>query len=89
MAYQQKPGDIAIFREKDKKSERGPDWRGTLLTPDGEALSVAMWIKNDGMLTGKVEVPRQRQEEQAVAAQNESRRLPESFGDDLDDSIPF
>ena len=62
MAYQQKPGDIAVFREKQKKSEKAPDWRGSLIVPDGvgpgDKLDVAFWQKTDTMLAGNVQVPR-------------------------------
>lgn len=66
MAYEQKPGDIAVFRETDKRNERGPDWRGTMVIPDGakpgDKMEVAMWEKGDRgtMLAGSVKAPRQR-----------------------------
>lgn len=65
MAYERKPGDIAIFAEKPKKSDKAPDWKGTLITPDGQTLEVSLWAKgsNGTMLAGSVQVPRQRQDE--------------------------
>lgn len=62
MAYEQKPADIAIFKEKSLKSDKAPTWRGTLITPSGEKLAIALWDKGDSgtMLAGKVEVPRER-----------------------------
>jgi hypothetical protein len=87
MAYEQKPGDLAIFREKDKRNDKAPDWKGTLITPSGEKLAVALWIKSDTMLAGKVEEPRQRADTGL-----ETRTQPQqatAFDADLNDEIPF
>ena len=87
MSYQQKPGDLAIFREKDKRNDKAPDWKGTMITPSGEKLAVALWIKSDTMLAGKVEEPRQRTD-----TGSETRPQPQqatAFDADLNDSIPF
>lgn len=67
MAYEQKPGDISIFAETDKKNERAPDWKGTMIVPEGvqpgDKLEVAVWAKGDRgtMLAGSVKPPRQQQ----------------------------
>ena len=87
MAYERKPGDIAIFKEKSTTNDRAPDWKGELLTPSGEKLSVALWLKSDTMLAGKVEVPRQREERQQEV--NPPREAPRQQMADLDDEIPF
>jgi hypothetical protein len=87
LAYEQKPGDLAIFREKDKRNDKAPDWKGTLITPSGEKLAVALWIKSDTMLAGKVEEPRQRAD-----TGSETRTQPQqatAFDADLNDEIPF
>jgi hypothetical protein len=87
LAYEQKPGDLAIFREKDKRNDKAPDWKGTLITPSGEKLAVALWIKSDTMLAGKVEEPRQRTD-----TGMETRTQPQqatAFDADLNDEIPF
>lgn len=91
MAYEQRPGDIAIFLEKSKTNDKAPDWKGTLLTPDGQKLQVALWRKSDTMLAGKVEEPRQRNDDA------NPRREPErsyasretAVAADLNDEIPF
>lgn len=62
--YQQKPGDISIFAETDKKNEKAPDWKGTMIVPEGvqpgDKLEVAVWAKGDRgtMLAGSVKPPR-------------------------------
>jgi hypothetical protein len=66
MAYEQKPGDIAVFKEKEKRNDRAPDWRGNMIVPEGakpgDKLEVAFWIKGDSgtMLAGSVKFPNQR-----------------------------
>jgi hypothetical protein len=68
MAYEQRPGDISIFAETDKKNEKAPDWKGTMIVPEGvqpgDKLEVAVWAKGDRgtMLAGSVKPPRQREE---------------------------
>lgn len=60
MGYEQRSGDIAVFRETDKKNEKAPDWKGTMIVPDdakpGDKLEVAFWAKGDKgtMLAGSV-----------------------------------
>ena len=86
--YQQKPSDIAIFKERDKRSDRAPDWKGSLVTPDGQKLNGALWFESDTMLAGKVEVPRDGDFRREEA----DRGRPDSMagsGRDLDDDIPF
>lgn len=68
MAYEQRPGDISVFAETDKKNEKAPDWKGTMIVPDdakpGDKLEVAFWAKGGRgtMLAGSVKPARQREE---------------------------
>lgn len=89
MAYEKKPGDIAIFKEKNKTNDRAPDWKGDLLTPSGEKLQIALWLKSDTMLAGKVEAPRQRDDRQHEVRPDRAPPQREGFSADLDDEIPF
>lgn len=72
MAYEQRPGDIAIFKETDKKNEKGPDWKGTMIVPDdakpGDKLEVAFWAKGDRgtMLAGSAKPGRSQSDRQQV-----------------------
>lgn len=86
MAYVQKPGDISVFKERDKRNDKAPDWKGTAVAhrdiKAGEKLEIAFWQKSDTMLAGKVSDPRQRTE------QRQERPAP-NRRDDLDDQVPF
>lgn len=94
MAYQQKPGDISVFKAKDKRSDRAPDWTGSLIVPEGvrpgDKLDVALWTKNDGFLAGSIKPAREQQRQEGVRVQNESRRPDLVPGYDFDpDDRPF
>jgi hypothetical protein len=86
--YQQKPGDIAVFKEKEKRNDRAPDWRGSLIVPPGaqpgDKLEVAFWAKGDNgtMLAGSVKFPNQRDAGPA-------RDTPPQRGASFSDDIPF
>ncbi len=87
MAYEQKEGDIAVFRVKERRSERGPDWTGKALI-NGQPMEVSLWAKSDGMLTGSIKPARQGDRQAAVKTQNASRshqgfsRVPADYDDD-------
>ena len=67
MGYQQKPGDISVFAEKEKRNDRAPDWKGSMIVPEGakpgDKLEVAFWAKSETMLAGQAKFPQQRQEQ--------------------------
>ena len=59
MAYEQKDGEISLFKNK-KKEGKQPDMRGSLKI-NGQTYWVAMWVREkegEKYLTGKVEEPR-------------------------------
>lgn len=64
--YEQKPGDIAAFKETEKRNDRAPDWKGTMIVPEGanpgDKLEVAFWAKGEKgtMIAGQVKFPNQR-----------------------------
>jgi hypothetical protein len=84
MAYEQKDGDIAVFKVKDKTNPKGPDWTGKAII-NGEEMQVSFWQKNDTMLAGQIKEkfkPNYAEAREAVA-----KTKPV---DDMDDSeIPF
>jgi len=45
MAYEQKPGDIIVFKNKDKQGNQ-PDYRGNGLDLDGKKIELSLWIKD-------------------------------------------
>lgn len=72
MAYEQRSGDIAVFKETDKKNEKGPDWKGTMIVPEGaqpgDKLEVAFWAKGDRgtMLAGSAKPSRSQGDRRQV-----------------------
>ena len=43
--YQPKPGSGSIFKNERKEKESQPDYRGEILTPEGQALEISLWVK--------------------------------------------
>lgn len=95
MAYEQRPGDLSVFAETDKKNDKAPDWRGTMIVPDdakpGDKLEVALWAKGGRgtMLAGSVKQPRQRDEAQAFRGPVSGGVAGSDRDDPFSDSIPF
>jgi hypothetical protein len=96
MAYEQRPGDLSIFAETDKRNDKAPDWRGTMIVPDdakpGDKLEVALWVKGGRgtMLAGSVKQPRQRESDDDGFRRGADRSVPGSGRDDpFSDPIPF
>lgn len=85
MAYEQRSGDIAIFRETDKKNDKAPDWKGTMVIPEGakpgDKMEVAVWAKGDKgtMLAGSVKFPNQRNAGPATEREQPSRFASPDF----------
>jgi hypothetical protein len=67
--YEARPGDLTIYKEKDKKNDKAPNWKGSALVviPDGAKpgdvvkMDVAVWAKGQygTMLGGKISPARQ------------------------------
>lgn len=47
-----KPGTGAIFKNERKENEKHPDYRGVIISPKGEEMQVALWLKA-AQTTGK------------------------------------
>ena len=45
MAYEHKPGQFSLFRTKNKKHEKTPDYTGNGKALDGSEIEVAAWLK--------------------------------------------
>lgn len=82
MAYEKKNYDIAVFKQRDKKNPKGPDWKGDALI-DGIEYEVAFWEKGDKgtMLAGQIKVARKSEK---PARKPDSQAPLEDDGD-----IPF
>lgn len=80
MAYEMREGYGNLFKETEKKSEKGPDYRGSIML-GGVVYEIAGW-KKDGtkgtFLSLKGQLPRARE------ADPVDTRRPRK-----DDSIPF
>lgn len=89
--YQDKPGDFALFIERDKKNEKGPDRTGYLIVPEdvkpGDRIRLAAWERKNDVLSGKAEKERSKQGGQQRSAPPQQRE--DYRRDDLEDSIPF
>jgi hypothetical protein len=44
MAYEQKEGDISIFKNNNKEKDSQPDYTGSALI-NGQKMRVALWVK--------------------------------------------
>lgn len=95
MAYEQRPGDISVFAETDKKNEKAPDWKGTMIVPDdakpGDKLEVAFWAKGGRgtMLAGSVKPARQRDDAQSFRKPDAGGVPGRDSDDPFSDPIPF
>jgi hypothetical protein len=95
MAYERKPGTGALFQNNRKKSEKSPDWTGTLLIAEtveaGTEMKISAWTKQSskGALISLVQDtwkpdPNYRSNANPVASK------PVGFDDAFDDdSVPF
>jgi hypothetical protein len=57
MAYEQREGDISIFRNDKKTAPNQPDMRGTAMV-NGQKMKISLWTKGEGdrrFLSGKIE----------------------------------
>ena len=44
--YEQKPGDLIIFKNDKQEEDKHPDYKGWGVQLDGQAVDVALWIKH-------------------------------------------
>ena len=45
MAYENKPGEFALFKNEKEGNDKRPDYKGDGLDLQGNAVEVACWIK--------------------------------------------
>lgn len=80
--YEPKPGDGALFKNKNKKTDKHPDYTGNWRNANGEKCNVAAWHKTsaNGMnyMSLNIETEPYNQEPQQ-----------ESPPDDVDDDVFF
>lgn len=76
MAYEDKPGDGVLFKNKDKKEDKHPDYTGSWTNPEGEKCNVAAWIRKtkNGVPFMSLKIalaPRQQNKQQRQEPQND------------------
>jgi hypothetical protein len=92
MNYEKKEGDLVIFKNKEKKSEKSPEYWGTLRL-NSEDLKVALWVKegkNGKFMAGMVTIPDGRivTISDAPMPDNDSLAIEIAEPEELDD-LPF
>lgn len=94
--YEPRPGDVTIYKERDKKSDKAPDWKGYLILPEdfkaGDKLELSLWAKGSygTMLGGKVKAQFKPGEGFSGPAGRASDPVaPKGFDDPFGDSVPF
>jgi hypothetical protein len=49
MAYQHKPGEYTVFKNKNKKTDKDPEYKGSGVELSGQEVWVSSWVnKPDG-----------------------------------------
>ena len=81
MAYEQRPGQFALFKNDKRGNEKAPDYTGDGLDLSGKPIKVAAWLK-DGKKGKFMSCNIQ------AKTRGESERNPQQEPSD-DDSIPF
>lgn len=85
--FENKPGNGALFRNENKKSDNAPDYTGTIAGLNGEPLRIAAWLK-DGK-KGKFFSLKLSEDREQTKPVMDHREPAQSFKGDLDDEIPF
>lgn len=93
MAYEQKPGQGSLFKNK-KEKDSWPDYKGSLVADrhysPGDKIDLAAWIKTpksggEKYVSLSIGKPREDKPAQTHASASHGSAM----GDDLDDGIPF
>jgi hypothetical protein len=61
MAYERRLGDVVIFYNNKRSSDKSPQYTGKILSLDGQELEISLWEKLDKnenrFFTGKISLP--------------------------------
>lgn len=85
MAFEHKPNTGTIFRNSFKKSDKHPDWRGTL-NVDGKVYEISLWgkeVNGKEILSASIQEPYKKENK----VTNEPPTLKEQKQED--DNLPF
>lgn len=86
MAFEQQPGQFALFKNDKKEKESHPDYRGDGMAPDGTAVWVSAWLKvgkNGKFMSCSMKAKDEQQ------SRPEPAKATKSGFEDLEDDIPF
>lgn len=95
MAYEKRPGDLAVFKNDRKEKETHPDYTITGLTLDGRPMKGALWLKEgrDGkkFMAGKIEVDEyaENKSKSDGGGSDRSGGGTRTAAYDLSDDVPF
>ena len=88
--YEQKPGDLIIFKNDKKEEDKHPDYKGWGIQLDGQAVDVALWIKEgakgkffSGRISQKIERAESKMPKPQKAEENYSSDKFANSEDDL------
>jgi len=78
MAYEQKPGQGSMFRNEKKTTDTHPDYKGSIMLPDGTECWISGWIKRPEGKTPFMSLSVQVKETQSASAPATQPELPVS-----------
>lgn len=94
MAYEQKPGQFALFKNDKQGNDKRPDYRGDGLDLDGNKIRVSAWIKQGSKgkfmsCNFQLAEKQDKAQEQRPASPAPARPVGPGNFDDLDDGPAF
>jgi hypothetical protein len=92
MAFEQKPGTGALFRNDKDGNESRPDYKGDLTLETGEKIRIAGWLKEGAkgkFLSLKVDKPRDDRDAVKSDGRGSSRPVAGNRNDDPFGDVPW
>ena len=81
MAYEMKEGQVTLFKNKNKKEDRHPEYKGEIMI-NGVLQDIALWVKESAKgekyFSGKVSAKLERTEQPS-----EPKKITKQGSDDL------
>lgn len=87
--YQMQDGDITIFKNKDKKEPKHPDYRGKMMV-NGEIKDVALWVKESKKTGEKFFAGKHTEQYKKEPSEtNQQQKQQQTESKPIDDGLPF
>jgi hypothetical protein len=83
MAYEMKPGQGSMFKNDKKTEDKHPDYKGSVMLPDGTECWVSGWIKRPEGKAPFMSLSVQVKEQQSAPVSNAAAES------DATDGLPF